>query len=173
MTSLLMQRLQFTEADVAYNRRGELSPQQSARLTARRRSFKTLLLILGVLLACAGGGTLAALGISSLAQNDSVGVGMLVGAGIFVLFGAPLIFLGLKPMQRVKVAAITGPARVARVQRSRRVNNTTSTYIATEMHLGGKIFRLPDETFPELEDGADYTVYYWDGLNEVFSLEKR
>lgn len=172
MTQRIMQSLHFTAEDLEYNRRGALSPQQTARLTSKRRSFKLVLLILGILLACIGGGVLAILGIQSLAKDTTNGIGMLASAGIFALLGAPLIVLGVKPMRPVKVAAAKGTARVARVQRTRRVNNSTSTYVATELHVAGKIFTVPDEIFPHLEDGAAYAVYYWDGTDDVFSLEK-
>lgn len=172
MTNRLMQALDFTPEDLEYNRRGALSPQQTARLTGKRRALKLFLLILGLLLACAGGGVLAWQGVSSLTQDPSAGVGMLIGAGVFALLGAPLIFMGLKPMRPVKVASVKGPARVARVQRTRRSNNSTSTYVATELHLAEKIFTVPDAAFPDLEDGAVYAVYYWDGVDEIFSLER-
>ncbi len=172
MTARLMQALDFTPEDLAYNRRGALSPRQTARLTSKRRAFKLFLLTLGLLLACVGGGIMAWQGVSSLVQDSSAGIGMLVGAGVFVLSGAPLIFMGLKPMRPVKVAAAKGAARMARVQRTRRVNNSTSTYVATELHLADKIFTVPDAAFPDLEDGAAYAVYYWDGLDEIFSLER-
>lgn len=172
MTTRLMQAFDFTLEDLEYNRRGALSPRQTARVTKKRRAQKIFLLALGLLLACVGGGVMAWQGFSSLPQDSSAGIGMLVGAGVFALFGAPLIFLGVKPMRAVKVAAAKGAARVARVQRTRRVNNSTSTYIATELHLADKIFTVPDETFPELEDGAAYAVYYWDDVDDIFSLEK-
>ncbi|GAB4459035.1 MAG: hypothetical protein OHK0041_23690 [Anaerolineales bacterium] len=167
-----MHALDFTEQDLAYNRKGALSPQQTARLTGKRRSFKLMLLVIGVLLSCVGGGVMAALGVQALAKDTTNGIGMLVGAGVFALLGAPLLFLGLKPMRAVKVSTAKGTARVARVQRTRRVNNSTSTYVATELHLAGKVFTVPDEIFPDLEDGAAYAVYYWDGVDEIFSLEK-
>ncbi|MFZ5818893.1 MAG: hypothetical protein ACOYYJ_03240 [Chloroflexota bacterium] len=172
MTNRLMQSLDFTEDDLAHNRKGALSPRQSARLTRKRRAQKLFLLSLGVILACVGGGALAGLGGVSFYKGEAAGIGLLIGAGVFALFGAPLIFLGVKPMRPVKVAAAKGPARVARVQRTQRTNNVTSTFVATELHLEDKIFTVPDEAFPELEDGAAYAVYYWDGLTDIFSLEK-
>jgi hypothetical protein len=96
---------------------------------------------------------------------------MLVSAGITALLGAPLLYLGIKPMRPVKVAAAKGTARLARVQRTRRTNNYTSTYVATELHIADKIFTVPDEAFAELQDGAAYIVYYWDERDNVFSLE--
>lgn len=172
MTNRLMQSLDFNEDDLAYNRKGALSPRQSARLTRKRRAMKLFLLSLGILLACVGGGVLAALGSLSLSKDSASGIGMLIGAGVFALLGAPLIFMGVKPMRPIKVAAARGLARVARVQRTQRTNNVTSTFIASELHLADKIFTVPDEAFPELEDGAAYAVYYWDGLTDIFSLEK-
>lgn len=168
----IMHALDFTEQDLAYNRKGALSPQQTARLTGKRRSFKLMLLAIGVLLSCVGGGVLAAMGVQEITKDTTNGIGMLVGAGVSAVLGAPLLFLGLKPMRAVKVAVAKGAARVARVQRTRRFNNTTSTYVATELHVADKIFTVPDEIFPDLEDGAAYAVYYWDGVDEIFSLEK-
>ncbi|PWH15739.1 MAG: hypothetical protein DDG60_05310 [Anaerolineae bacterium] len=172
MTTRLMQLFEFTQEDLAYNRQGRLSPRQTARLTSKRRGFKLILLVLGLTLACGGGGALAVLGILSVSQSTVTGLGMLVGAGIFALLGAPFIFLGIKPMSPVKIAVAQGPIRLARVQRTRRVNNSTSTYVATELHLADKIFTVPDESFSALEEGAAYAVYYWDGLTDIFSLEK-
>lgn len=172
MTTRLMQSLDFTEEDLTYNRKGMLSPRQNAHLTRKRRAFKLTLLILGLLLVGVGGGVFAVQGVASLPEDTSAATEMLVGAGVFVLIGAPFIYLGVKPMRPVKVAIAKGKARLARVQRTSRSNNATSTYIASEIHVADKIFGVPDEVFPELEDGAVYAVYYWDGLNDIFSLER-
>lgn len=172
MTTKLMQSLNFTEDDLTYNRKGTLSPRQNAHLTRKRRAFKLILLILGLLLAGVGGGVFGVPGVASLPEDASAATGMLVGAGVFVLIGVPFIYLGVKPMRPVKVEVAKGKARLARVQRSSRSKNSTSTYIASEIHVAGKIFSVPDEAFPELEDGAVYAVYYWDGLNNIFSLER-
>jgi|YNPNPStandDraft_1061719.scaffolds.fasta_scaffold46768_2 hypothetical protein len=167
-----MQLFDFTAEDLEYNHKGALSPRQSARVTKNRRAQKLFLAVLGFGLTCVLGGALAVGGGLSLSTDSAAGVGMLVSAGVAALLGAPFIFLGVKPMRPVKVAAAQGTARVARVQRTRRVNNSTSTYVATELHLADKIFTMPDEAFAELEDGASYAVYYWDGVNDIFSLEK-
>lgn len=160
MTSQLMQLFDFTAEDLTYNRKGALSPRQSARVTKNRRILKLFLAALGFGLTCLLGGGLAVGGGLSLSTDSATGVGMLVGAGIAALLGAPLIFLGVKPMRPVKVAAAKGTTRVARVQRTRRTNNSTSTYVATELHLADKIFTVPDEAFAALEDDAAYAVYY-------------
>lgn len=171
MSTRLMQSLKFTEEDLPYNRRGVLSPQQVSRITAQRRTIKLVLLILGLLLT--GGGLAFLPGMLDLyAQGDSNWMANAAALGIFALLGLPLVYLGIRPMRPVKVAAARGPVKVARVQRTSRTNNATSTYVATELHIAGKIFTLPDAAFSELEDGAMYAVYHWEGLDEVFSLEK-
>lgn len=96
---------------------------------------------------------------------------MLVSAGIAALLSAPLIFLGVRPMRPVQVAAAKGTARLARVQRTSRMNNSTRAYLLTELHLADKIFTVPDAAFTELQDGASYAVYYWNGVDDIFSLE--
>lgn len=172
MTTRLMQTLDFTEEDLTYNCKGMLSPRQTARVTQKRRLFKLALLLLGILLGGGGGGILASEGFSALTKDASAALGTLVGAGVLALIGAPLIYLGIRPMRPVSVAGAKGKARLACVQRTSRSRSGTSTFIATELHLVGKIFSIPDKVFPELEDGAVYAVYYWDGLDVIFSLER-
>lgn len=171
MSARLMQSLNFTEADLAYNRKGTLSPQQNERIRARRRTLKLALLILGLILLGAGVAFLPGV-IELYLQGDSNWVGNAVAFGVFALVGLPFSYLGIRPMRTVKVATARGPAKIARVERTSRSNNSTSTYIATEMHITGKIFTMPDAAFPELEDGAMYAVHYWEGVNEVFSVER-
>lgn len=171
MSTRLMQSLNFTEADLTYNRKGTLSPQQSERVKARRRTLKLALLILGLVLLGAGIAFLPG-AIELYSQGDSNWVGNAVAFAVFALIGLPFAYLGIRPMRPVKVATVRGPARIARVERTSRSNNSTSTYIATEMHIAGKIFTVPDTTFPELEDGAMYAVHYWEGTDEVFSVER-
>lgn len=166
-----MHSLKFTEDDLPYNRRGALSPQQNERVKGRRRTLKLALLILGLILLGAGGFFLPG-AIDLYSQGDSNWIGNAVAFGVFALFGLPLIYLGIRPMRPVNVATARGPAKIARVERTSRSNNSTSTYIATEMHVAGKIFTMPDAAFPELEDGAMYAVHYWEGVNEVFSVER-
>ncbi len=172
MNNRLMQCFDFSEEDLEYNRQGRLSPRQNIRLTSRRRSHKRFLLLFGLLLSGVGGGILAWQGYLTLPKDNFSGMGLLVGAGIFVLLGAPLISLGLKPPRAVKASVAKGTAHIARVQRTRRANNVTNTYLATELHLGDKIFTVPDQALPALEAGALYAVYYWDGIDEIFSLER-
>ena len=168
MTPRLMQLFDFTAEDLTYNRKGTLSPRQSARVTKKRRAQKLFLAVEGLGLTCLLGGGLALGGVQSLSTDSAAGVGMLVGAGIAALLGAPLIFLGVKPMRPVQVAAAKGTARVARVQRTRHTNNST---VVTELHIADKIFTVPDAAFAELQDGAAYAVYYWNWVDDIFSLE--
>lgn len=171
MSTRLMQSLNFTEDDLTYNRRGVLSPQQTARVKAQRRTLKLVLLVLGLILIGSGVAFLPGM-LDLRTQGDSNWVGNAVALGIFALLGLPLIYLGIRPMRPVKVAVTKGRARVARVERTSRSNNSTSTYIATELHIADKIFTVPDAAFPELEDGVVYAVYHWEGVNEIFSVER-
>lgn len=171
MTTRLMQSLKFTEEDLAYNRKGTLSPQQNERVKARRRTLKLALLVLGLILLGAGVAFLPS-AIELYSQGNSNWVGNAVTFGVFALIGLPFTYLGIRPMRPVKIATVRGPAKIARVERTSRSNNSTSTYIATEMHIVGKVFTMPDAAFPELEDGAMYAVHYWEGINEVFSVER-
>lgn len=178
MNTRLMQLLNFTAVDLSYNRGGTLSPEQQARLTAKRRRLKGVLFSVGLLLAGVGGGVFGRQAYALYTANDPNWIGDLIGAGVLGLLGLPLVYLGLKRMRPITVGAVQGPARIARVQRSRSTHDpntgtsSSSNHVATEMHIQGKIFTLPDAAFSELEDGAVYAVYYWEGLNELFALEK-
>lgn len=171
MSTRLMHSLNFTEEDLTYNRKGTLSPQQNERMKARRRTLKLALLVLGLILLGAGISFLPG-AIELYSQGDTNWVGNAVAFGIFALIGLPFAYLGIRPMRPVKVATARGPAKIARVERTSSSDNSTSTYIATEMHIAGKIFTMPDAAFPELEDGVMYAVHYWEGINEVFSVER-
>lgn len=178
MNKRLMELLNFTAVDLSYNRGGTLSPEQQARLTAKRRRIKGVLFSVGLLLAGVGGGVFGPQAYALYTTNDPNWVGDLIGAGVFALLGLPLLYLGLKRMRPITVGSVRGPARIARVQRSSTTYDpntgasSSSVYVSTEIHIQGKIFTLPDAAFSELEDGAVYAVYYWEGLNELFALEK-
>jgi hypothetical protein len=173
MTSNLMKSLDFTDEDLTYNRNGALSPRQAARLKTKRRTAKIIMLLFGVLVACGGGVAFLIDAGKLFLAGDPNWVGWAIGGGFFMLFGLPLIFLGVKPSRPIQVAAAQGTARIARVERSsENVDAPPSTYVVTEMHLAGKIFSLPDDTFAELEDGAGYVVYYLEGHLQILSLEK-
>lgn len=43
---------------------------------------------------------------------------------------------------------------------------------STEIHIGDCIFVVLESVFMELEDGATYAIYCWQGVNEIFSLER-
>jgi hypothetical protein len=79
MTPRLMQLFDFTAEDLEYNRKGTLSPRQSARVTKKRRAQKLLLSILGLGLTCLLGGGLACGGLAfegvlSLSTGSAAGV---------------------------------------------------------------------------------------------------
>lgn len=61
---------------------------------------------------------------------------------------------------------------MAHVYRTRPVNNVTSTHVAPELHLADNIFTVLNEAFPALEDGVAWVVYYWDVVDESFSVKK-
>lgn len=126
------------------------------------------MLLLGLLVARGGGVTFLIDAGKLFLAGDPNWVGWTIGGGFFMLFGLPLIFLGIKPPRPIQVAA-----RIACVKRSsENVDASPSTYVVTEIHIARKIFSLPDDTFAELEDGAGYVVYHLEGHHQILSLEK-
>ncbi len=92
-----------------------------------------------------------------------------VGVAMFGLPGLVLLFLGVKPMSKISIEQVQGKTKVARVEHT---GFKGGHYVNTELHMGDRIFVVPHAAFSELEDGATYSVYCWQGVNEIFSLEK-
>lgn len=173
-----MEIFDFTDADLTENRSGRLSREQAVKLTPKRKRLKFRLLVIGLLL-WAGGGVLVLIGLNLRDSGDSQW-GLMIGAAV-ILCGLPgllLVYGWLKPMREVSISVVRGPVKVARVQRSSRSGNTSTTYIVTELHISDKILRIPDEAYTEFTDGGSYAVYYWDGTLlssgkvHIFSVEE-
>ncbi len=173
----LMEIFDFTEADVAENRGGRVSPEQTAKLTKKRKRIRFWLLLLGLGLWIAGG-VLVLIGLNLRDSGDPNWIIMIAVAGIVCgLPGLLLVYSWLKPMQPATLGVTKGPVKVARVQRSSRSGGTSTTYVVTELHVNDRIFWIPDEAYAAFTDGNTYAIYYWDGLysstgkHHIFSVE--
>jgi hypothetical protein len=173
-----MEIFDFSETDVVENRSGRLSQEQEVKLTKKRKRLKFWLLVIGLVILAVGGG-MVLIGLNLRDTGDPNWALMLIFAAIFCgLPGLLLVYGWIKPMQSVSIAVVKGPVKVARVQRTSRTNNTTSTYVVTELHIDDKIFWVPDSAFTEFSDGDTYALYYWDGTllstgkAHIFSVEK-
>ena len=171
MTNRVMEILKFTESDLNYNRSGRLSPEQQTRVTRSRRRLKMVLLVIGLILLCIAG--VWTLIFAQQAELSAAVIPIVLGAVFFWLPGLVALLLGVKPMTKITIERVQGAGRVARVEHtSTSSGGGTRRYVKTELHMGDRIFVVPDEAFSELEDGATYAVYCWQGANEIFSLEK-
>ena len=170
MPDRLMAIFNFTANDLNYNRGGQLSPQQQARVAHNRRQTKVGLVIIGLILLVLAAGWIA---IFSRQEEQSAAI-VATGVGV-VLFGLPglgALFLGLKPGTKINIEKLQGRARVARVEHTVSSGSSSRRVVKTEMHFGDRIFVVPDAAYSELEDGGQYALYIWQGTRDIFSLEK-
>lgn len=152
----LMQVFQFTEEDLAYNRRGEFSPRQNAQerenTTGCRRTAGIFALVAAVVVAL---GILTGL---ELLQTLSVPLGIwgLLALGAFALtFGKSAI----------TVKATRGKAKLT-MDHSR-----GATYHV--LIVNGVYFRVSLAAYDAVEEGASYAVYYIPmQLNQLLSIER-
>jgi hypothetical protein len=188
MTDPVMKIFNFTANDLNFNRSGMLSPQQQLREDTFMRKIKMVARIIGLILLCiVGVWTLAFLapvlltvifspqeGLSEALLPLVLGplIAMVVGAFIFGLPGLLALYIGMRPAQKIIIEKVQGRAKVARVEHTRTGARGTTRYVKTEIHMGDRIFVVPDPAFSELEDGAEYAIYAGKGSKNVFSLEK-
>lgn len=167
MSSQLMKILNFTQIDLTYNRKGELSPQQEERTTKQRRGTKRIVQAVGLILLVIA--TMWTIIFWDQEELSAKIVAVSMGLLLFGLPGLITTYLGIRPMKKkIPLETIKGKAKVARVERS----NSTSRYVRTEIHIAGKVFPIADEAFSEFDDGAEYALYIWKGSDHIFSLEK-
>lgn len=170
MPDRLMAIFNFTANDLNYNRGGQLSPQQQARVAHNRRQTKVGLLILGLILLVLAAGWIALF--SRQAEASAAIVAMALGVVLFALPGLGALFLAVKPGSKIYIEKLQGPTRVARVEHTVSSGSSSRRVVKTEMHFGDRIFVVPDAAFSELEDGGQYALYVWQGTKDIFSVEK-
>ena len=170
MTDRLQEIFNFTASDLNYNRRGQLSPEQLARVGQSRRRLKRNLWVLGlILLALAAGWTVI---FARQPELSAAVVVIAVGVVIFALPGLGALYLGVRPAPPITIEKLQGRAKVARVERTSSSGGSTRRYVKTELHLGDRLFVVPDAAISALEDGAEYAVYAGQGAGDIFSLEQ-
>lgn len=146
----------YPESDLAYNRAGQLSPAQQARLHAGWRVFRWMF---GGLAAFMFG-----LGIVFWLSGDS--------AGLLSTWFFALIVLGVLYSFRRTMDQIQQPGQVARikgrVRREMRKDDDEPYYL---LHVGELQLRMERRDYAYFEDGAAYRVYYVPATNYLVSAE--
>ena len=173
MSERLMELYHFTLEDLSNNRQGKFSPEQQSKIGSTNRTVGCIAIFLGLLL-LGGAGALLWLAYTLYNQGITAWPGPVVIAGILGLLSIFLLLVGIRRPKQALVEVARGPVKLTRVDRSRQVSTGSSSYLshytATEMNIGGQIFTLPDGAFSEIEEGAEYAVYYYTG--GILSLER-
>ncbi len=98
-------------------------------------------------------------------------IGLAIGGGFMLLLTLPLAYFGIRPVRKLSVQVFSGPTKLARVQRSHRTNDTVNYYTATELHIQGKAFTIPDPAYSFLTEGEKFTIYAENDADHIFSIE--
>lgn len=146
----------YAESDLAYNRRGDLSPQQIARLQKGWRQLR----IVGFAFAA----FMFTLGIIFYVTGDPAG---LIATWVFAAVVLLALFMFNRTVQHVKrpgeVIMIDGA-----VQREIENDEGTKRYFL----LVGDLRLMMDESdYPNFADGGTYRVYYVPRTKHVVSAE--
>lgn len=146
----------YPESDLVYNRAGQLSPAQQARLHAGWRVFRWMF---GGLTAFMFG-----LGIVFWLSGDA--------AGLLCTWFFALIVIGVLYSFRSTMDQIQQPGQVARikgrVRREMRSDDDEPSYL---LYVGKLQLRMEQRDYEHFEDGAAYRVYYVPATNYLVSAE--
>ncbi|MCB9134531.1 MAG: hypothetical protein H6636_03835 [Anaerolineales bacterium] len=180
----LMNLFKFDEADLALNRRGQLSEKQRARLAKEEAGRKGCASISGAGLLVVGliGIPIAIVYYQAMHTLSMGGTLMFSGA-----FGCiwPLIWggIGIVTLRRafvqlkVAVQKVEGPINIVKSIRESydSDSHTTSTYTVYQMFVAGRVFEVPASLGGYMMQGDEYAVYFADFQKvqapEILSVE--
>lgn len=156
----------FTADELNQNQNGVLSERQVKSASKKYKTLKIILLLVSLPLVLVGI-VMLGLGIST-----QLLFGLAIGGGVMLLVCLPMLYFGLRPIRKIHIQTFSGPIKLARVQRSNRTNDTVHYYTASELHISGKAFTIPDPAFSLLNEGSTYIVYAENDADHIFSLEE-
>jgi hypothetical protein len=173
----LRRHFQFTEADLAENRKGVLSEKQRERLRKNERGGQVVGALFGLLLLVFAGVFAAFL--PTLFRPASSYGGMVAVWVVFVGLGVILGLLGLAlaggglflivsqflKSKKLALVSVRGRARLQKWSGKRTSQDSYSLYI-DELEFDGT-HSMPNAII----EGAEYIVYYLDGVDEIQSVE--
>jgi hypothetical protein len=165
MDSKVYEMFNFTRSDLDYNRSGMLSPEQQARGATGLRRTKQVVFLIGVVVLLVAAGWIYSF------LSDGENIAAIIGGIVFGLPGLWLMYVGVRPARKVTIETVRGRGKIARVENSQTFDGRTTTSTDTELHIGDRIFTLPDEAYSALPTEAEYTLYVWEGVDEILSME--
>ncbi len=158
----LRRHFKFTEEDLAFNRRGELSDKQKRRIAGYERGGKKLLISVGAMLLVPAAFLGAIMFFFDQGDNclGLMALGLLL-VGLFLIvsqfFNSPRSF---------KVLSVRGPARLEKGTMSRSERAYYDLYINDKQFDG-------DGSMPNvIQAGTEYIVYYLSTTEDIVSVER-
>lgn len=170
----LMDYFKFDTDDLQANEKGEFSDKQRLRLIQEDKSSRKWRMIGGfglmlIALIGLGGAILAVTQDSDLGFQIGFGLGfgclwpaIWGGVGFFVIKSA-------LSKHEIKLAKVQGQVNIVRGESYNNQTHTTSVY--HELHIGGQDFSVEDDLADVMMQGDEYILYYVDGSSEILSAE--
>ncbi len=151
-----MMPMPYTDSDLAYNRRGELSPEQIVRI---QKGWRNLLIV-----GSAFAAFMFTLGVIFYLTGDPAGlIATWLFAGVIVL-----VLVGFNRLMR----RVQRPGEVAMIQgevrREVESDEGTKRYF---LRVGGLRLMMEEAEYANFEDGATYCVYYLPRTKYIASAE--
>lgn len=187
----IQKHLEFTEADLHANRRGEYSPRQKAEQEAYKKSSTRILIVWAI------GYALVAALISFIAYVEGSGQSYNILEtnfalpvkdvetiyGILFIWGmSPVVLLvpslhvfsarsGVPPVQKTE-----GSVTLLKVEKSKTIRNThgrleDEKYQVYEMRINDVGFEIPEPIVDLIKEGDVYAVYHPKGGKAILSME--
>jgi hypothetical protein len=161
MTITLMEAFDFTADDLAFNKRGQLSPGQTARFEKTGRKNKVLHFIITLGFGAGAYFTLLPFVLQRISITDNLG--RLVGGVVLTGF-ALLFFYFLVTKDEVNIQKVQGKAQFVRRKNSR----SSSSY---NVVIGGQTFNIGYDKYEAFNQDHIYTIYNDVTLLGILSIE--
>jgi len=174
---------QFDDDDLAANRSGRLTKNQTTRLIQEKKDWRNTGFGLGIVLLVISlifPIVYIPQAVKAFAAGEILGgLGILIMPLIWFPIWGGLGYLSLKssikPSSKISINRVTGPANLVAVERQSGSENS-STSIDYRLHVGKKRFDLDGDAGGVLMQGQVYTVYFTESEDDmptdILSLER-
>jgi hypothetical protein len=177
----LRRHFKFTKDDLEENRRGVLSKKQMKRITGYEWGGKILFIIIGVILLvfAVGFTPLAFSAIKNIYSNDSLmkhalwawilfGTIILIFGLFLLLLGAAGIFLIVSQFIKRKSYKLLNIRGRARLEKG---HGNDYRHVYYDLYINNQEFDGSSSIPNVIISGAEYIVYYLEGVEEIVSVE--
>lgn len=170
----LMEYFKFDQNDLYANQNGKFTDKQMAHVIQKDKQDRTGNRGSGVFLGCIG---LLGIIIAIVAGIATPDWGFRIGFGLGFGVIWPLVWGGIGYMfvkdtvgkHEFKLARVEGRANIVRHESYN--NDTHSSSVSFDLHIGGHTFDVAGDTADVIFQGESYAIYYVDSTDEIMSVE--